>query len=414
MKANAERNHEPLVHLTRRAYMSPWKALGIRAAAVAVALLISGIIAIVLIEKLSANPGRILDFYKCFVDGSFSSSGMVWKFFKNIAILLCISLAVTPAFRMKFWNIGAEGQVLMGMLGSIAVAKGAANLPNWIVLILMLLAGMLSGIVWAIIPAIFKAFFNTNETLFTLMMNYVATYFVAYMLVVWVPSGNAMGIVNQDTKVGWLPTVIHNYFLIIVAVFILTGILFVYLNYTKHGYEISVVGESQKTAKYIGINVKKVIIRTMILSGALCGFAGFLMASGLDHSITTVAVGGQGFTAIMVSWLANFNPLTMVGTSALIVFLDMGGRQISETFDVQGALPNVIIGIILFSVIGCEFFIRYKINFRKKEATATPQAPAAEAKAAEPEETVQPDENEDSKEQTSEETTEDSVAKEAN
>ena len=412
MKANAERNHEPLVHLTRRAYMSPWKALGIRAAAVAVALIISGIVAIILIEKLSANPGRIFEFYKCFIDGSFASSGMIWKFAKNIAILLCISLAVTPAFRMKFWNIGAEGQVLMGMLGSIAVAKGAANLPNWIVLILMLLAGMLAGIAWAIIPAIFKAFFNTNETLFTLMMNYVATYFVAYMLVVWVPSGNAMGIVNQDTKVGWLPTIIHNYFLIIVAVLILTGILFVYLNYTKHGYEISVVGESQKTAKYIGINVRKVIIRTMILSGALCGFAGFLMASGLDHSITTVAVGGQGFTAIMVSWLANFNPITMIGTSGLIVFLDMGGRQISETFDVQGALPKVIIGIILFSIIGCEFFIRYKINFRKKEAVAIDQTPVAEEKASENEASV----NQESEEETDtkEETPEESVAKEAN
>ena len=367
MKLNSEKNHEPLVHLTRRAYMSPWKALGIRGIAIVASLIVSGIVALILIEKLNANPGRLFDFYKCFIDGSFSTEGMTWKFFKNLAILLCISLAVTPAFRMKFWNIGAEGQVLMGMLGAIAVAKTCSSLPNWLVLILMLIAAVLCGIVWAGIPAIFKAFFNTNETLFTLMMNYVATYFVSYMLLVWVPSGNAMGIVNQETKIGWLPTVIHNYFLIIVAVLILTGILFVYLNYTKHGYEISVVGESNNTARYIGISVKKVILRTMILSGALCGLTGFLMAAGLDHSITSTSVNGQGFTAIMVSWLANFNPLTMIATSGLIVFLDMGGSKISEVFDVRGALPNIIIGIILFFIIGCEFFIRYKINFRKKK-----------------------------------------------
>ena len=149
--------------------------------------------------------------------------------------------------------------------------------------------------------------------------------------------------------------------------------MFIYLYYTKHGYEIAVVGESNNTARYIGINVKKVIIRTMILSGALCGFAGFLLAGGIDHSITSTSVNGQGFTAIMVSWPANFNPLTMIATSGLIVFLDMGGSKISEVFDVRGALPNILIGIILFFIIGCEFFIRYKINFRKKETAAVPE-----------------------------------------
>lgn len=373
MKVKNEKNFEPLVHLTRRAYMSPWKALGIRGIAIVASLIVSGIVALILIEKLNANPGRIFEFYKCFVDGSFSSEGMTWKFFKNVAILLCIALALTPAFRMKFWNIGAEGQVLMGMLGAITVAQSCKSMPNWIVLILMFVAAVLFGIVWAGIPAIFKAFFNTNETLFTLMMNYVATYLVAYMLLVWVPSGNALGIVNLETRVGWLPTPVHNYFLIIITVLILTGIMFVYLYYTKHGYEIAVVGESNNTARYIGINVKKVIIRTMILSGALCGFAGFLLAGGIDHSITSTSVNGQGFTAIMVSWLANFNPLTMIATSGLIVFLDMGGSKISEVFDVRGALPNILIGIILFFIIGCEFFIRYKINFRKKETAAVPE-----------------------------------------
>lgn len=368
MKNNTDKIREPLIHITKRPFMPTWKSLGIRTIAVFCALIVSGIVAFFLIDRLRENPGKIIDFYTCFIKGSFASAGMAWKYFKNLAILLCIALALTPAFRMKFWNTGAEGQVLMGILGAISVAYYFGNaLPNWLVLVLMFISAVICGIIWALIPAIFKAFFNTNETLFTLMMNYVAYYFVSYILVVWVPSGNALGIVNPETHKGWLPTIVHNYFLIIIAVLVLTIVMYIYLNFTKHGYEISVVGESKNTAKYIGINVKNVIIRTMIVSGALCGLTGFLIAAGLDHSISNVAVKGQGFTAIMVSWLANFNPLTMIATSGLIVFLDMGGEQISETFDVQGAMPDVIIGIILFFIIGSEFFIRYKIHFRKKQ-----------------------------------------------
>ena len=141
--------------------------------------------------------------------------------------------------------------------------------------------------------------------------------------------------------------------------------LYVYLNYTKHGYEISVVGESVRTAQYVGIKVGKVIIRTMALSGMLCGLAGFLIAAGMDQTITTESAGGQGFTAIMVSWLGKFNPLAMILTSALIQILNQGAAQISQDFDVSGALPSVIVGIILFFIIGCEFFINYQVHFRK-------------------------------------------------
>jgi simple sugar transport system permease protein len=151
-------------------------------------------------------------------------------------------------------------------------------------------------------------------------------------------------------------------------------ILSAYFKYSKQGYEISVVGESEKTAKYIGINVKKVIMRTMFISGALCGIAGFLIGAGLDHSIASDSVGGQGFTAIMVSWLAKFNPLFMILTSGLVIFLQMGAEQISETFDVQGAMPDIIVGIILFAIIGCEFFLNYQIHFRKRKSKQKEEA----------------------------------------
>ena len=140
----------------------------------------------------------------------------------------------------------------------------------------------------------------------------------------------------------------------------------IYLYYSKQGYEISVVGESENTARYVGINVPKVIIRTMIVSGAVCGLAGFLIVSGLDHSITTESVGGEGFTAIMVSWLAKFNPLIMIVTSFLLVFLNQGAAQMSQDFGMSEAFPKVITGIILFFIIGCEFFINYRLVFSKK------------------------------------------------
>ena len=373
MKEKNTTAREPLIHLSKRSSISPWGAAGIRVAAFLLALLCCGLVALLLIDKLKQNPGDILKFYRCFIDGSFFSSAVFWKFLKNTAILLCISLAVTPAFRMRFWNIGAEGQTLMGVLAAIGVAyHSGGSLPEWALLILMFAAALLFGMLWAIIPAVFKAIWNTNETLFTLMMNYVAKFIVSYCLIKWVPSGSSS---LGKLPYGKLPTIGNDYLLIILVALVLAVGMFVYLKYSKHGYEISVVGESERTAKYIGINVRRVIIRTMILSGLLCGLAGYLIAAGLDQTVTTESVGGQGFTAIMVSWLGKFNPLFMSLTSSVIVFLQLGASEISTVFDVRGAMPDIIVGIILFFIIGCEFFINYKVHFRRREGKAkTPVA----------------------------------------
>ena len=195
------------------------------------------------------------------------------------------------------------------------------------------------------------------------MMNYVATFLVSYFLIVWVPSGSST---LGKLKYGKLPSFGHDYLVIILIALLLTIGLYIYLKHSKHGYEISVVGESVRTAQYSGINVKKVIIRTMAVSGMLCGLSGFLIGAGLDQSVTTESVGGQGFTAIMVSWLAKFNPLVMLLTSGLISLLNSGAAQISQDLNVNGAFPDVITGIILFFIIGCEFFINYRIIFRKR------------------------------------------------
>ncbi len=361
-KKQAETVREPLFHLTKRASVEPMTAWTVRICSFLFGLIVCGIIAFLLIDRLKENPGKIGDFYYAFLKGSFSTSYKFWKFLKNVAILLCISLALTPAFRMRFWNIGGEGQTLTGVLGAIAVDFYlGGKVPEWLLLILMFAAALAAGALWGVIPALFRAKWGTNETLFTLMMNYVATFMVSYFLVIWVPNGSASLPRLQNGK---LPTVGNDYLLIILIVVALTVGLYVYLNYTKHGYEISVVGESVRTAQYVGINERKVIIRTMILSGALCGLAGYLIAAGLDQTVTTESAGGQGFTGIMVSWLGKFNPLAMLLTAALIQFLNQGAAQISQDFDVSGALPNVITGIMLFFIIGSEFFINYEVHFR--------------------------------------------------
>ena len=362
--------HEPLIHLSKRNDISGLRAWAIRLAAFALALVVCGLVAFLLIDKLKQQPERIWDFYNAFIKGSFSTPRKFWKFLKNLAILLSIALALTPAFRMRFWNIGAEGQTLVAVLGAIAVVfYWGGKMPEWLLLIVMLLAALICGGVWAVIPAIFKAKWNTNETLFTLMMNYVATFLVSYFLVVWVANGSSS---LPKQPYGKLPTIGNDYLLIILIVLILTIALYMYLNYSKQGYEISVVGESVRTARYVGINVGKVIIRTMLLSGMLCGLAGYLIAAGLDQTVTTDSVGGQGFTAIMVSWLAKFNPLVMIATSGLIQVLNQGAAQISQDFNVSSAFPNVIVGIILFFIIGSEFFINYRVHFRGRAGHGRP------------------------------------------
>lgn len=367
MSGSSEKIREPRFYITKRPTIEWWKAWIIRILAVLAALVVSGIITYFV---TGLNPLKV---YETMIEGSFATSRRLWSLLQEMAILLCISLAVTPAFRMRFWNIGAEGQVLIGGLATTAcMVLLGDKIPNWLLLIIMVAASAIAAAIWGLIPAVFKANWNTNETLFTLMMNYIAIQLVSYFCYIWsTPKGSGqIGTINRATRAGWLPTVYNNYLVNILIVVLITAVMFVYLKYTKHGYEIAVVGESENTAKYIGVNVKKVIIRTMILSGAICGIAGLLLVGGTDHTITRETANGRGFTAIMVSWLAKFNPLYMILTSFLVVFLQKGAGEISTNFGLNASFSDIITGIIIFFIIGCEFFINYRINMRKKEVVA--------------------------------------------
>jgi simple sugar transport system permease protein len=284
-------------------------------------------------------------------------------------MLLSVSLAVVPAFKMRFWNLGGEGQILAGSMASAICMILLPNaLPHWAIIPVMVVTSIAAGALWGVIPAIFKAKWGTNETLFTLMMNYIAIQLSSYLIVVFeVPKGaGQIGIINQSTEIGWLPAIGgQKYLLNIIIVALLTMVMFIYMNYTKQGYEIAVVGESENTARYVGINVGKVIMRTLILSGAICGLTGFLLVAGTNHTVTTTLAGGRGFTAVMIAWMGKFNPVAMIFASFLIAFLEQGASEISTMYSLNQSFSDILTGIIIFFIIGSEFFINYKLNFNK-------------------------------------------------
>jgi len=352
---------EPLIFISKRADIPTAKSIAIRVIALLLALLTCGIVT----KALTGDDP--VSIFTTIVHGAFGN-GRVLVTIHDVAILLCLSLAVTPAFKMRFWNTGAEGQALVGCLSTAMVMFFlGGKISDGLLIVLMTIAALVSGMVWGMIPAFFKAKWGTNETLFTLMLNYVAIQLIEYFLKIADKTGS--NVVGPDLlSHGWFPNLFGvKYLLNIVIIAILTVVIYIYLNYSKHGYEISVVGESENTARYIGINVEKVILRTMAVSGAICGLVGLLLVGGSSHSIDSNLVSGRGFTAIMVSWLAKFNPLVMILSSLLLVFMERGADEVTSRFGLNADFASILTGIILFFVIGCEFFISYRVHFRRRE-----------------------------------------------
>ena len=350
----------PPFHIAKRDNLVWWKAWIIRILAIALALVVCGFITRAI---TGIDPVKM---YQTMIKGTIGTTRRTWNLYQNVAMLLCVSLAVTPAFKMKFWNIGAEGQVLMGGLATASCMMFLGEkLSTPLLIVVMAIVSITAGALWAFIPAYFKTRFNSNETLFTLMMNYIAIQIVSFFTLEWsVPKGSGT---PRVLEFGRLPVIMNQrYFFNILVVIVITIIAYIYLKYSKQGYEISVVGESENTARYVGINVKKVVLRTMAISGAVCGIAGFLLVAGTDYSLKGDTAGGRGFTAIMVSWLAKFNPIYMILTSFLIVFLQKGASEISTVHHLNSSFSDIITGIIIFFIIGSEFFINYTIKRSKK------------------------------------------------
>ena len=354
---------DPFVRVVRRDNLPMWKAWLYRFIAIVLAL---GLVDIFVFSITGLDPIGVLS---VMWEGSFGNIICTSASIALIMKLLLISVALAPAFKMKFWNIGAEGQVLAGALATSIVMVSFSNLPNGVLIPLMLISAVLAGGIWGFLPAIFKAKWGVNETLFTLMMNYVAMSFVDFFVNKNKGNRASIGTLNVDTEKGWLPKLgVEINWTIVIIVLIITIVMFIYLKYTKQGYEIAVVGESVNTAKYAGISVKKTIIRTMIISGVICGICGFLTVAGEDQTISKNTAGGYGFTAIIVAWLAKFNTLFMIAIAAFIIFLEQGTKALSDAYSSVGfneSACKMVVGLVLFFVIACEFFINYSLAFRR-------------------------------------------------
>ena len=321
----------------------------------------------VLLLAIGGNP--VSYYTRMFTMGTIGNK-IAYKAFENylkdLVPLALTAVALSLAFKMKFWNLGGNGQIFVGCLAAIAcMFYLGGKIPEPVLILLMTVSSIAAGAVWGVLPAVFKAYFDTNESLFTLMLNYIAAGLVPMFIAIWVKSGSGK---LDPIAAGSFPKLFGNeYLLTILVFFVLAGLMYIYLNYTKHGYEISVVGESHNTARYVGIKTERVIIRTMLLSGALCGVAGLLLVGGTDHTVTTTIAGGRGFTAILVSWLGKFNPIYMILTAFLVVFLQRGTSFTGEIYRLDTSMADIFIGAVLLFIIGCEFFINYKINFRKRD-----------------------------------------------
>jgi len=360
MKKNkAAAAHEPLVRMVKRDSMPRGKSILVRVIAVLGALLTGALI----ILALGHNPIAV---YANMIEGSVGSPLVLIETIRIAIPLLITSLGIGLAFKMRFWNIGAEGQILVGaMAASYFALFQFQNIPRVPLLLIMAVVGTLAGGLWGLLPALFKAKWNTNETLFTLMLNYVALAFLSYLQNgPWKdPTKRGFPKIAMFDDAARLPKVFGIHIGWIVAL-VLVVIVAVYMTRTKQGYEIAVVGESTNTAKYAGMNVSRVIVRTMFMSGALAGLVGFLQASGADYTITETTAGGVGFTAITVAWLSKLNPYVMLFVAFAIAVLDKGANTIQTTFKIPASAAEVLTGIILFFMLGCEFFINYKLIFR--------------------------------------------------
>jgi simple sugar transport system permease protein len=337
------------------------KAAMIRIGAIILALIASSLF----ILLLDLNPA---DVYMKMVQGAFGTAYRARETFVGAIPLVITSLGIAIAFRMQFWNIGGEGQIAMGAFAASFVALQMSYLPKPILLLLMILAGVLAGGIWALIPAFFKAQWGTNETIVTLMMNYIGLKWIMYLQYGPWKDPNSLGFpkIANFTDNAILPKLFGVHIGWVIAL-LLVAAIYIFLKHTKKGYEIAVIGESIDTARYAGINIKRTILIAILLSGGLCGLVGMIQASAVNNTLSVEVTGGIGYTAIITAWLASLSAPVILLVSILFAALLEGGSYIQTVFGIPQSAAQIMQGIILFFVLGSEFFVRYKFIFVKHQ-----------------------------------------------
>lgn len=345
----------------KRNINNQYGVLGIRIGGILLALILGAIF-------LMFSGHAPVDVYLTMLDGAFGSSyGINETIVKTIPLLIA-ALAVSIAFRMKLWNIGAEGQIYVGGIMASGVALSFGDLPSFILIPMMMIAGFLGGAFWASVPGIAKAFWGTNETIITLMMNYVGILWVDYLVFgSWKdPEGYNFPITPEFSQSAWLPTFGNTRVHIgILIALLLSFIIYILLNKTVWGYEIRVAGENSAVAKYAGMNVTKNIILSLMLSGGIAGIAGMTEVSGIIHRLQSNFSPGYGYSAIIIAWLARLNPIASIFVSFLFGGLIVGGYAV-QTSGLPASIALMIQGLILFCVLGAEFFTQYRVKLDRR------------------------------------------------
>ena len=379
----------PLIRISKRANANKWQSVGIYVGAIVFALLIGAL----LIASVGVNP---VSFYTKMLTVGTLGNRFAYKNIENLIIvfvpLLLTSLGLSLSFKMRFWNIGGEGQFIVGAITSaaIAIAMDGALSPV-LMIILMALGGGLAAGIYGLFTAVLKVKFGTNETLMTLMLNYIALYLLKYFQTrhgtdFFLNPNSERPIFNLIPENSWMINIgigkfSLNISLIIALLF--TVFIYIYLNKTKHGYEICVVGDSKRTAQYAGMNVGKVILRTMFFSAFIIGMASAFHVSS-SHTLSETITNDVGWTGIVVAWLARLNPIGVLIASLLISVLQFGCTQACATYTaIDSNISDLLQGIILFVVLASDFFIRYKVNidlsyFKRKNTPALAAATAGE------------------------------------
>ena len=350
-------------HVAARGELTPYKTWAYRLLAVLGALITGGIFLLC----LGYAP---LSVYGSMLKGALGSSGMQKETIKLMVPLCLTTLGVALAFKMRFWNIGGEGQICAGAIAASYFAYFHNYLPSYLLLPVMAVAAVIAGGLWGLIPAFFKTRFGTNETLFTLMLNYIVIYIITFLREgPWRNPEGGFAAMPRFPKQARLPEAmfpgVGNVHIGWIIMLLMVIVLFIYLRHTKQGYELTVVGENEKTARYAGMPVRAIVMRTMFMSAGLCGLVGMLQVAGPDRQLTDAVANGRGFTAVSVAWLARLSPLGILVVSFLFSVLEKGCSMMQTEFRIPSSMSDILQGIILFFVLGSEFFIQYRIAYRE-------------------------------------------------
>jgi ABC-type uncharacterized transport system permease subunit len=344
------------------------------------ALLVGG----ALLIAAGANP---IDTYKAMFEGAFGTPYARTETLVRAIPLMLTGLAVAIAFRMRFWNIGAEGQLVMGATFTAGIplfALSDSGLPAGVLLALMGIAAFIGGALWGLIPAILKAYLKVNEIITTLMLNYIAILTLDYLYTGPWKDKQGFGFPGTASfkEIASLPRLTGRVHLGLIIAIVAALLLWLVLERTKWGYEIRVIGENPNAAKYAGMSLTRNILLVMIVSGGLAGLAGYGQVAGIAHRLQKGIAVGDGFTAITIAWLAKLHPIGVLLVATLMAALFVGGDQITITMGLPAAMAGVLQGLILFFVLGGDIFTRYRLRIRSRAETVSETADLAEGQPA--------------------------------